>query len=322
MLIEPTDSTVLSFCLKLNDEESLYSISLKAKDQLKKLEKLKNANFDDFVSSILEKSPIGKLLNSMALQEVKNLPDISEEYNALRDKVGKLSRIGLVFFYATYIYLIFAIIYAATVPGLHVVLRVAIILLSFIPGSIGYILYRKKMLLHRASRKKLRIKVNGSYVIRKQIQEIDLSLQPGPLDYIDVTGVTDDDKVWCYFCSGKGNIVKECGRCYGKGYIEGQSDPDKRSTCSSCLGRGYFSKKCSYCSGEGIFNKLEIIQLYNQQAEEINRKIAGININQSSLDRVSLWLRNYNEKVQIWNSKLGSNQEVQHAVSKTGVKNL
>ena len=304
MLIEPADSTVLSFCLKLNDEDSLYSISLKAQDQLKKLEKLKNANFDDFVSSILEKSPIGKLLNSMTLQEVKNLPEISKEYNALREKVGKLSRMGLVFFYVTFIYLIFAIIYAATVPGLQIILKGTIILLSVIPGSIGYILYRKKLLLHRVSRKKLRIKINGSYVMRKHIQEIDLSLQPKLLDYIDVTGVRNDDKVRCYFCSGKGNIVEECGRCNGTGYVEGRSDPDQRFTCSSCSGRGYFSRKCSHCSGEGIFNKLEIIQSYNQQAEEINRKIAGFNIDQSTLDKISNWLRNYNEKVQIWNSKL------------------
>ena len=305
MLIDPTDSVVLSYCLKLNDKESLYSTSLKAKDQLKKLEKIKNENFDDFVSSILEKSPIGKLLNSMSLQEVKYLPEISKEYNTLRNKVGKLSRIGLVIFYAAYIYLIVAILYIIAVPGLPIVFKAFIVLLSLIPGSIGYIIYRKKLLLHRASRKKMRIKINGSYVTRKHIQEIDLSLQPSLLGYIDLTGVTDNDKVRCYFCSGKGNIVEECDTCYGKGYIEGESDTDRRFTCPSCLGRGYFSKKCSHCSGEGVFNKLEVIQSYNQQAEEINRKIAGMNIQQSSLDRFSNWLRNYNEKVQIWNSKLG-----------------
>ena len=123
-----------------------------------------------------------------------------------------------------------------------------------------------------------------------------------------MTGVTDNDKVICYFCSGKGKIFEECGRCNGQGYIEGRSDQNQRVTCSSCLGRGYFQRKCLHCSGEGVFNKLEVIQSYNQQAEEINRKIAGININKSSLDKVSDWLRNYNEKVQIWNSKLGSTQ--------------
>ena len=310
MLIDPTDSTVLSYCLKLNDEGSLYSMSLKAKDQLKKLEKLKNENFDDFVSSILEKSPISKLLNSMTLREVKNLPEISKEYSTLRNKVRRLSRIGLVIFYAAYIYLIFATLYIIAVPGLPIVSKVFIVLLSLIPGSIGYIIYRKKSHLHRESRKRLRIRINGSFVTRKHIQEIDLSLEPNLLDYIDVTGVTDDDKVWCYFCSGKGYIVDKCGKCDGQGYIEEQSYPNQRITCPSCLGRGYFSKKCTKCSGEGIFNKLEVILLYNQQAEEVNRKISGINIQQSSLDKVSDWLRNYNEKVYIWNSKLGSVQEI------------
>ncbi len=307
MLLPPTDETVLSYCLKTEDKESLKSKIEELSFRLNKLEHIESKSEREFLLSLLGGDPQTESITGMSIEEVDRLSTVPEEHNKLIKEANKLR-------FRMYLYLLLIFIYYAYF--LTVVLRISefrlltviiLVALTAVTGYLSLVSYRRSVRIRKQARKLLIVNIDGKKIVRKKLSQIQFSLVFKHLDFIDITGIDSREKVRCYICLGKGFNTVTCGTCQGYGYVEkydNNSERNSRIVCPQCGGKGKILTKCVACSGLGKFDKLATAESYNSIAEKLNREIYELASKVELLEKAKLWINNFNAKIAIWNSKL------------------
>ena len=119
-----------------------------------------------------------------------------------------------------------------------------------------------------------------------------------PLEYFETGQLDDEEAVICPKCHGEGELK----------YTRRELDVSSLNLPENVpLWDQYknvtYTFTCNLCNGLGKFNKINVIDKYNSEAKEINRKMEIIF---GKFPSIKKWSDNLNSNLQLWNSKLKS----------------
>jgi hypothetical protein len=116
----------------------------------------------------------------------------------------------------------------------------------------------------------------------------------------------------CDACNGTGRIKQEYNKDWRNAHFDNNNNlmiiPDYEGPCSSCKGTGTMTVKhvCSVCRGEGSIRLIEWVDRYNKEfAIPFNKRLEKLRpFTISHLDDLNQKIRDLNERINVWNSKI------------------